>query len=856
MNLPQGDVTFVFTDIEGSTRLLRGLGDDYREVLERHGEIIRSAVAQEGGHVVSTEGDSFFLVFTDPLAAVAAVADMQRQLTAESWPSPVAVRVGIHTGLGNQGGDNYWGIDVHRAARISSAGHGGQVLVSADTAARVAPRLPSTLRLKSLGSHRFKDLGASEEVLQLLIEGVREDFPPLATLEVSPHNLPIQLTTFVERSELAEIKELLRTARLVTLTGPGGTGKTRLSLQVAAEEIDHHRDGVWFVPLAAITDPDLVSTEVAATLSLSPGDRHPDERLIEHLRSKDLLLVLDNFEQVLGAGTNVAAWLRGAPNIRVLVTSRAPLRISGEHEYPVPTLGDQEAVDLFLQRARAVQPSLTLDVENRHLVDNIINRLDALPLAIELAAARLRVLSLESIEQRLESRLGLLTSGARDLPARQRTLRGAIEWSFDLLEPRYQELFTLLGVFVGGFGFDEAEQVVGQTVSYDLLEGLEALIEQSLLKPVFDSTNTRFFMLETIRELAAEKLVAHPNAAEIRARHAAAYLHVVETAAPHFVDDTQRKWLDRVAEDHDNIRAAITSTIEEKDAETAQRMTGGMWRFWQMRGFLSEGRHRTQAALDAGPGSLLSRLRALDGAGGLAYWQADGLATKHYYEQQVEVARRLGDKRELGYALYNLSSGVAVLGTGEAIPFIEEAIGLAEEIGDTVLLGSLYWGLGSTYYTLIGPSEQDENLEKAIAALERAAEYLVGSGNSFQIGWTDNMLAACLLVAHRPDEAIVHLRAGLRRFLDAGDLSALPLQVVSYAEYVLQKGNAELGVLLSGASRMIQQRSDTRLLDIAANDVRGAMEAIASLGPEHANELLSRGAALTEAEVLAIVSDL
>jgi len=665
------------------------------------------------------------------------------------------------------------------------------------------------------------------------------------------------VTSFVARpTQLAEIKELLTEARLVTLTGPGGTGKTRLSLQVAAEVIDSYPDGVWFVPLAPISDPALVSAEVAAALALPPADRHADLRLSEYLRTKDLLLVLDNFEQVVGASGSVATWLGAAPKLRVLVTTRAPLRISGEHEYPVPTLEGDEALALFLQRARAVQPGFVLDETSRALVADIVGRLDALPLAIELAAARLRLLSLASIAQRLASRLGLLTGGARDLPARQRTLRGAIEWSFELLEPRHRELFTLLGVFVGGFGLEEGEAVVGADQGDDLLEGLEALVDQSLLKPAVDSSSTRFFMLETIRELATEKLSERADVADIRARHAAAYLALVEAAAPHFIADSQRKWLDRIAEDHDNIRAAIVCSVEAADAETAQLLAGSMWRYWQMRGFLSEGRERTDAALAAGPGSLQSRLRALDGGGGLAYWQADGHAALRYYSDQVEVARQLGDKRDLGYALYNLSSAHAILGGELQTKIYDEAIRLGEEIGDAQLLGTLYWGLGSSYYALMGMDDTKEKAGQAIGALTQAAAYLAGSGNNFQLGWTDNMLAASLLVAERPEEAIVHLRSGMARFLEAGDLSALPLQLGWYAEFVLLRGEVELGLILTGASRAAQQRSDTRLLDVASNEVRSAPAAIASLDPERADELLGRGAALTTEEALALVRDL
>ena len=674
-----------------------------------------------------------------------------------------------------------------------------------------------------------------------------------------PHNLPVQLDSFVHRAELSQIGGLLAAARLVTLTGPGGTGKTRLALQTGAEQIGGYRDGVWFVPLAAITDPTLVTTAVGSTLGLQLTGRDPDSQLGELLADKEMLLILDNFEQVLSAADNVAIWLKSAPALKILVTSRAPLHISGEREFAVPTLSlTNEAVALFVDRAQAARPGFKLDEANTPAIEAIVSRLDGLPLAIELAAARLRLLSLEAIAERLGSRLGLLTGGARDLPERQRTLRGAIEWSVDLLAPAEQALFSQAAVFNGGFSLEEAEVVLAPGYPHDVLEGLEALVDQSLLRPVVDASTPRFLMLETIRELATEQLAAVPGERDLRTRYANAFLALAEKAAPHFTTDQQRWWLDRVAEDHENMRSALAHLTAEGNAEKAQRLCGALWRFWQMRGFLSEGRIRTEAALDLGPGTPMSRIRALEGAGGLAYWQADGLASEGHYSEQVAIARQIGDKRQLGFALYNLSSGAAVLERGDSPAIIAEAVRLAEEVGDPELLGSVYWGLGSLLYLEADPADpsNQEKLLAGIEALNRASSHLAGTNLSFQIGWTDNMLAFCLLAAGRPDEAIIHLRSALERFVDAGDLSALPLQVASYAEYALQLGEIELGVTLAGASASVQRGSDTKLLDIAVNEVRGSRKAIESLGATPSEALLAAGAALTVEETLEIIRKL
>ena len=859
-SLPTGVVTFVFTDIEGSTRLLNELASGYKDLVERHSDIIKSAVEKAGGLVVSTEGDSFFLVFTSPTDAIRAIGQFQNDLAAEPWSNDrkVAVRVGVHTGEGALGGENYWGVDVHRAARIAASGHGGQVLLSGVTAALAAPHVPPMFALRSLGIHRFKDLAEGEEVYQLLIEGLPAEFGPLTSLPRTNHNLPVQLTSFVHRAELVQVGELLSSSRLVTLTGPGDTGKTRLAIQAGAEEIDRHRDGVWFVPLAAITDHELVTSAVASVLSLQLPERLPDERLGELLNRKQMLLILDNFEQVLKAAESVATWLHHAHDLKILVTSRSPLHISGEREFAVPALDlDSEAVALFVERAQAARPGFIIDEDNASTIARIVARLDGLPLAIELAAARLRIFSLEAMSERLGSRLGLLTGGARDLPERQRTLRKAIEWSFDLLEPESQNLFTQAGVFTGGLALEEAEFVLGSSYPHDLLEGLEALVDQSLLRPIVDASTPRFLMLETIRELAAEQLEPHPSSDKIRARHAEAYLSLAERAAPHLTQDDQRWWLDRISEDHENMRAALSFSIADEDAETAQRMCGALWRFWQMRGFLSEGRVRTDSALALAGGTPRSRLRALEAAGGLAYWQADGPAAHRYYEEQVSVARQLGDRRELAYALYNRSSA-GWPETGLALDQLDEAVKIAEEVGDATLLGTVYWGLGSIHFLGTGSDhpQRTEHLAKAIDALTRAEAFLAETGSSFQIGWTDNMLAFCLLNDNRPHEAILHLRAGLKRFVAAGDLSALPLQIASYAEYVLQLGNVDLGVKLAGASEAFQRRSETRLLDISVNEVSGARQAISDLRPARSAALLAEGAALTVDQTLEIVDKL
>jgi predicted ATPase/class 3 adenylate cyclase len=863
VSLPTGTVTFLFTDIEGSTRLLQDVGDDYRRILDTHSGILRAAIAAHLGIVVSTEGDSFFAVFTSPEDAIASAVDFQRGLGAWTDGAQVRVRAGIHSGEGAIGGDNYVGLDVHRAARIGAAGHGGQVLVSNSTAVLVQDHLPEGVSLRSMGSHRLKDLTKPEGLHQLVIEGLRNDFPPLKTLDFIPNNLPVELTSFVGRGELTRVLARLDEARIVTLTGPGGTGKTRLSLQAAAELTGRFADGVWFVPLAAIREPELITSAVATALGLQPSAEDPDGRLTEYLRTKQLLLVLDNFEQVIEAAPRVSRWLQGAPGLRVLVTSRGPLRISGEHEFPVPplalpseselmtpeTLVRFEAVALFVDRARAARPEFTLDSRSAPLVADIVARLDGLPLAIELAAARIRLLSLEGIRDRLGSRLGLLTGGARDVPERQRTLRSAIEWSYELLDEEHRRLFARLGVFVGGFAIEHAEDICGPGLGIDILDGISTLGDQGLLRRVESVSQSRFLMLETIREYAVECLASGGDDDAVRDRHAQVYLAFAEEAAPMYTRREVRQWLDRSETDHDNLRSAFAWAVHRHQGEVAQRLSGALWRFWQMRGHLREGREKVEIALQLQGATPASELAAREAAGGLAYWQADMSAAEDHYLAALELARRTQDPRMIANAIYNVSSPRAVrVGVEEVLSMLDEGLGLAESIGDRALIGRIHWGRGGVHY--LSELPDIENPEAALVEYRLAAEYLAGTDEIFDIGWTERMLASVLLGLGRAEEAEVHLRQGLRMFVEAGDISALPLHIADFVQLALARDQFDRALVLAGAASALQTFSETRLLDLVANDVKGLERAIESVGRERAEKLAAEGQTMNVDQIL------
>jgi predicted ATPase len=549
--LPTGTVTFLFTDVEGSTRLLNELGaEGFDEALAEHRRLLRGAFARRGGVEVDTQGDAFFYAFPSPREAVEAAGEGQQALSV----GPIRVRMGLHTGRPHVGSEGYVGEDVHLAARIAAAGHGGQVLVSQATRALVDGELAD------LGEHRVKDFSKPVWIFQL----GEERFPPLKT--ISNTNLPRPPSSFVGRErEVSDVVELLQDgARLVTLSGPGGSGKTRLAIEAAGELVPDFRNGVFWIGLAALRDPALVAETVAQTLGAKDG-------LAEHIGERELLLVLDNFEQVVEAASELGSLLESCPNLRLLMTSRELLRIWGEVEYPVPPLQQPEAVELFCARSR---------LERSEEIAELCRRLDDLPLAVELAAARTGVLSPAQILARLSQRLDLL-KGGRDTEARQQTLRATIDWSYELLSEAERRLFARLSVFAGGCTLEAAADVAGAD-----LDTLQSLVDKSLLR----HAGERFWMLETIREFALERLEETAGGKDVRQRHTAYFLELGELARPELLTGNSSIWLDRLQAEHDNIRAVLGDALEHGYADIALRLGSAVSSFWFTRGYWSEGR--------------------------------------------------------------------------------------------------------------------------------------------------------------------------------------------------------------------------------------------------------------------------
>ena len=829
MNLPRGTVTFLFTDIENSTRLMQEMGDRYPAAQTAHHEMLRAAFQSNEGHELRTEGDSFFCVFASAIDACQAAAAAQRSLAGHAWEEGQAlrVRIGLHTGEAPLVGNEYIGLDVHQAARVASAAHGGQVLISDTTRGLVEGNLKPGLRLRDLGSHRLKDLAQPERLYQLVIEGLQETFPALRTLDATQNNLPTQMTSFVGRgAEVAQGKRLLQNTRLLTLTGPGGIGKTRLSLQIAAESAPQFPAGVYFVPLSAVHDHELVASAVAQVLGVPvSGSRTPIEGVVEHLHDKTILLVLDNFEQLLPAGAPAASQLlQSGPGVKLMVSSRSVLHVYGEQEFAVEPLGlpdrkarpsldvlrQYEAVKLFIERAVAVKPDFAVTNENAPAIAGICERVDGLPLAIELAAARIKLFSPQALLSRLETSLTALGSGARDLPGRQQTLRGAIDWSYDMLDENHRRLLNRFSVFARGAHLEQAEPVCGPAseVGGDVLSGLDELADHSLLRRQPDFAEPRLLMLQVIREFASERLEQSGESEEIRNRHADAFCSLATAASANLFGADQKMWLDRFELDHDNFRAALDWCVAQNDAERAQGLAASLWRFWQMHGHLHEARARLTAIL-AMPESKRypdSRARTLEAAGGIAYWQGDMPAATVFYDECLALRRAGNDRRELANAYYNASftSMVDRSDMARTEKLLEEALPIYRELADEVGISGCQWAIGNlSYYR--------KSYDQAIPALDEAIDLFRKNGNRFGLGWALHTRALSALRTNDVAGARVYVREALQLFSKGGDVSGVALLLDDAGEVAMAEGNRAAGIQLASAAAAHQGTSGTGL---------------------------------------------
>jgi len=769
--LPSGTVTLLFTDIEGSTRLLEEVGERYAELLAAHRDVLRDSFARHGGVEFGTEGDAVFAAFAGAAEAVAAASDAQRALAG----GPVRVRMGIHTGEPSVVDHDYVGLDVHRTARIAAAGHGGQIVLSDATQAL----LDDELELRDLGEHRLKDISTPVRLFQV----GRNHFPPLRTL--SGGHLPLDPVTLVGRQqEVAELTRLLGTerCRLVTVTGPGGIGKTSLAVAAAAELLESFEHGVTLVELAAITDPALVLPALAEALSVE-GD------VARQLGAREQLFVLDNLEQVVAAAGELSRLQSSCPNLSLLVTSREPLRIAGERELPLAPLAEAAAVELFRQRAQAVQPGFSCD-DGR--IAEICSRLDSLPLAIELAAARVKVLSPDQLLLRLDRRLPLLTAGRRDLPERQQTLRATIEWSHDLLDAAEQRLFARLGVFSGGWTLDAAEQVCDAD-----LDVLASLLDKSLVR----REGERFSMLETIREYAVERLDDSAEAHELWRRHAEYFTELAEQSRSDYLGPAQAARRRRFREDWDNVRAVFRWALESGETEAGLRLGGALATVWLDRNVAVEGQSWFEALLERSDGVDEDvRARALGTASLVAGVRGDYSRTLGWTEEALAHYRAVGAEEGIAWSLTELATGALIDGRPEdAAPLLEEAEALHRKLGNE-------GGLRRVLHVQGQQAVDVGDLERGRRLMRESAELSHRQGDIFSAASSLHSLGDIELEAGAVDAAENAYEEGLRVAWDAGLDRLICYGLAGLAAVAAERGDKERAARLWGFVEADEER--------------------------------------------------
>ena len=878
-DLPTGTVTFLRTDVEGSMTLARRLGRDWDEVNVAHIDIVRRCVDEHEGVTVRTEGDALFAVFPEAGAAASAAIDAQRALTAHAWPEAarVRVRMGLHSGEAHLAGDDYGGFEVNRAARIAASGHGGQIVLSESTRSLAEPQLPQSVSFRDLGRHQLKDVPRPERLFQLEAPGLPTDFPPLRTAQPGVGNLPVRLTSFLGRErERRELATALQGSRLVTITGPGGTGKTSLALAVAADVAAEFEDGTWFVALDGIREADLVPGAIARSLRLEIEDRGTSAaRVLAYVADRRLLLVLDNLEQLEGTAGFVGSLLLAAPGLRVLAASQVPLHLGGEQEYRLgPLLVEPEgaepaegretpqelgaAVQLFVERARAVDPAFEL-AGHRDAVFAVCARLDGLPLAIELAAAQTRLLSPAAILERLGTRIELLQSRRGDLPERQRTLAGAVAWSYELLPDSEKAMLRLLSAFAGGARLGEIEAVAEAVPGIpDGFESLAVLVDRSLVQRRH-GPDDRFALLETIRSFAAGRLSEHREEATTFRGHAEVYAELAERVEPQLYRSGRRRWLDVLSADHDNVRVALDRMEAANEHEIALRIVAALWRFWQLTGHLDEAEPRVHRILDAAeasgrtlPPDLLSR--AEEAAGGIAYWRRneDVARIEAHYQKSLAYARASGDPARIAWATYNLSFTYDYIPAAadslkpdreRAIELRSDALRLFREARDDRGVGYCLWSMGGSPLAL---AEEPDVARRHVA---EALALMRGVDDAYGETWALVSLAMIQAVDGRIDEARAAMAEAATLFVRDGDLSGQMVILDTMASLAARGGDPRLAVRLDAAAAAARRATGVAIPaipplrgPIAA--AREALDAAAISEEEEAGRSLSAEAIL------------
>jgi predicted ATPase/class 3 adenylate cyclase len=857
---PTGTVTFLFTDIEGSTRLWEQHPEAMRLALARHDALLSRTIEAHGGHVFKTVGDAFYAAFLSAAPAIAAAVEAQRALHPEGWgelPS-LRVRMALNTGAVERRGGDYFGPVLNRVARLLAAGHGGQLLLSQATGELVREALPPEMSLRDLGAHRLKDLQQPEHVFQLLAPALPAEFPPLRSLEAFAHNLPAQLTSFIGREQaIAEVKQLLVAARLLTLTGSGGCGKTRLALQVGADLLEEYADGVWLVELAGLADPALVPQAAAAALGVREEPGRPlTATLTDYLCRKQVLLILDNCEHLLTACAQLTeALLRSCPRLQILASSREGLGIGGEQAYRIPSLSVPdaaslpslerlqgfEAVQLFADRARLSQPTFAVTEVNAAAVTQVCRRLDGIPLAVELAAARVKALPVEKLNERLDNMFRLLTGGSRTALPRQQTLQALIDWSYDLLSPSEQVLLRRLSVFAGGWTLEASEAVcVGENVEeWEILDLLTSLVEKSLVLYEERSGEGRYRLLETVRQYARDRLLEAAEGAAVRERHRDWFLALVEQGLE---EESETARLDRLEREHDNLRAALTWLRAQGEGEAGLRLGGALGWFWFVRGYAREGREHL-AGLLALPGAeapTAARGEALQAAGRLAHYQGDYEAAQALFTESLAIHRELGNKHGIAWSLCWLGWVASFQADyGAARGRFAESLGLFRELENN---GGIAWSLNG-----LGTVARDQGDHRAARVLlEESLAIFRGLGHKWGIAHTLCYLGGAAHDQGDYEAARSLLEEAMAIYREVGDkpgIASSPLG--SLGSVARDQGDDAAARVLFTESLALHRELGHRLGIV--KDLEGlAALAVAQAQPERAARLLGAAEALRE----------
>jgi len=827
MNPASRTLTFLFTDIEASSRLWEKYPDAMRVAVARHDAILREAIETQRGQVVKTTGDGFHAVFAIAQDAVAASLHAQRDLQKENWDdrTPLRVRMGMHTGTSEEREGDFYGPVLNRAARLMAVGCGGQVLLSKTTYELARDHTPREIAFRDLGEHRLRDLSRPEHIYQLIAPALALDFPALKTLEAHPNNLPIQLTNFIGREkEIAHVKQVLTNARLVTLTGVGGSGKTRLALQVAAEMLEIFPEGIWLIELATLTDPALVPQAIASVLHLrEEQNRALLQTLTDHLQVKKYLLVLDNCEHLVDACAKLAeTLLRACPQMKILTTSREPLGIGGEKTVRVPSLtlpdiknlpapetfGAYEAIHLFTDRVTAIQSNFQITAANASAVAQICYRLDGIPLAIELAAARVKSLGIEHIAARLDDRFRLLSGGNRTAMPRQQTLRALMDWSYDLLLEKERILLRRLAVFVGGWTLDAAEKVCNdeRIAEKEVLDLLIKLVDKSLVNLDDIGAETRYQMHETVRQYALNKLIESGEAEVLRERHLDYFVAYAEKAEPKLKSKgaDQALAVKTLEVEHENLRAALEwSQNETGGAEKGLRLSGALGRFWEKRNALTEGREWLRKFLDLSKDSRddVILAKALNAGANLAYLQADYESAISQFRQRLTIAESESDDRDIADAHMGLGTGWWRLGDyDQAHKHFAQAIQRAEVLGDIVLVARAHGNLG-----LVLTERGD--LDRAIESHRASLEAFLRAGLHEYVGRAQLNLGRIYHMRGEFAQATAYYLESIHTLESIGDENTLSIVFNNLGELNLDQGNYSEALSFVQKSVRIAERS-------------------------------------------------